>query len=42
MQELGVDLSHARTKAVDPQLRERFHYVVPHISRRHLAAKVAD
>jgi arsenate reductase len=28
MREVGVDISSARTKAVDPYLRERFHYVI--------------
>jgi len=28
MREVGVDLSSARTKAVDPYLCERFHYVI--------------
>ncbi len=28
MQEVGIDISAARTKAVDPYLRERFHYVI--------------
>lgn len=28
MQEVGIDISSARTKAVDPHLRERFHYVI--------------
>jgi len=28
MREVGVDISHARSKAVDPYLRERFHYVI--------------
>jgi len=28
MREVGVDISHVRTKAVDPYLRERFHYVI--------------
>lgn len=28
MQEAGIDISSARTKVVDPYLRERFHYVI--------------
>jgi arsenate reductase len=28
MREVGIDISSARTKIVDPYLRERFHYVV--------------
>jgi len=28
MREVGIDISSARTKAVDPHLRERFHYVI--------------
>lgn len=28
MREVGIDISGARTKAVDPFLRERFHYVI--------------
>jgi arsenate reductase len=28
MREVGIDISEARTKAVDPYLRERFHYVI--------------
>ena len=28
MREVGIDISSARTKAVDPYLRERFHYVI--------------
>lgn len=28
MQELGIDISQAHTKAVDPYLRQRFHYVI--------------
>ncbi len=28
MREVGVDISSARTKAVDPYLREKFHYVI--------------
>ena len=28
MCEVGIDISSARTKAVDPYLRERFHYVI--------------
>lgn len=28
MQEVGIDISGARTKVVDPYLRERFHYVI--------------
>jgi arsenate reductase len=28
MQEVGIDISSARTKVVDPYLRERFHYVI--------------
>jgi arsenate reductase len=28
MQEVGIDISSARTKLVDPFLRERFHYVI--------------
>jgi arsenate reductase len=28
MHEAGIDISQARTKAVDPYLRERFHYVI--------------
>ncbi|MBZ5605728.1 MAG: arsenate reductase ArsC [Acidobacteriia bacterium] len=28
MRELGIDISAAPTKAVDPYLRERFHYVI--------------
>jgi protein-tyrosine-phosphatase len=28
MREVGIDISSARTKIVDPHLRERFHYVI--------------
>jgi len=28
MREVGIDISGARTKAVDPYLRQRFHYVI--------------
>ena len=28
MREVGIDISSARTKEVDPYLRERFHYVI--------------
>jgi arsenate reductase len=28
MREVGIDISAARTKIVDPYLRERFHYVI--------------
>jgi arsenate reductase len=28
MREVGIDISSARTKLVDPYLRERFHYVI--------------
>jgi arsenate reductase (thioredoxin) len=28
MQEVGIDISGARTKAVDPYLGEKFHYVI--------------
>lgn len=28
MQEVGIDISGARTKIVDPYLREKFHYVI--------------
>jgi len=28
MREVGIDISSARTKSVDPYLRERFHYVI--------------
>lgn len=28
MREVGIDISSARTKTVDPYLRERFHYVI--------------
>lgn len=28
MQEVGIDISSAKTKVVDPYLRERFHYVI--------------
>ena len=28
MREVGIDISSARTKIVDPYLRERFHYVI--------------
>jgi len=28
MQEVGIDISSARTKVVDPYLRERFHFVI--------------
>jgi len=28
MREVGIDISSPRTKAVDPYLRERFHYVI--------------
>ena len=28
MREVGIDISSARTKAVDPYLHERFHYVI--------------
>jgi arsenate reductase len=28
MRELGIDIASARTKVVDPYLRERFHYVI--------------
>jgi len=28
MQEVGIDISSASTKIVDPYLRERFHYVI--------------
>ena len=28
MREVGIDISSARTKMVDPYLRERFHYVI--------------
>ncbi len=28
MREVGIDISTARTKVVDPHLRERFHYVI--------------
>jgi arsenate reductase (thioredoxin) len=28
MREVGIDISTARTKIVDPYLRERFHYVI--------------
>lgn len=28
MRELGIDISSARAKLVDPHLRERFHYVI--------------
>src|SRR5580704_5354023 len=28
MQEVGIDISSARTKVVDPYLRERFQYVI--------------
>jgi arsenate reductase len=28
MREFGIDISSARTKAVNPYLRERFHYVI--------------
>jgi arsenate reductase len=28
MRDVGIDISSARTKVVDPYLRERFHYVI--------------
>jgi arsenate reductase len=28
MREIGIDISSARTKVVDPYLRQRFHYVI--------------
>jgi arsenate reductase len=28
MREVGIDISHAHPKAVDPYLRQRFHYVI--------------
>ena len=28
MREVGIDIASARTKAVDPYLREKFHYVI--------------
>jgi protein-tyrosine-phosphatase len=28
MREVGIDIASARTKVVDPYLRERFHYVI--------------
>jgi len=28
MREVGIDISSARTKVVDPYLRQRFHYVI--------------
>jgi len=34
MREAGIDISHARTKSVNPYLRERFHYVITLCDRR--------
>lgn len=34
MQEVGIDISSARTKAVDPYIRERFHYVITLCNRQ--------
>jgi len=34
MREAGIDISHARAKAVDPYLRQRFHYVITLCDRR--------
>jgi arsenate reductase len=28
MREVGIDISGARTKVIDPYLRQRFHYVI--------------
>ena len=53
MREVGIDISSAKTKVVDPYLRERFHYVItlcdreherscPDIPWRDLAANMAD
>lgn len=28
MREIGIDISHAKTKVVDPYLGQRFHYVI--------------
>jgi arsenate reductase len=33
MQEIGIDISSAATKAVDPHLGERFHYVITMCNR---------
>ena len=33
MREVGLDISSARTKIVDPYLRERFHYVITRCDR---------
>ena len=53
MREVGIDISSAQTKVVDPYLRQRFHYVitlcdretgavVPDIPWRDLATELAD
>jgi len=34
MQEVGIDISLARTKVVDPYLRERFHHVISFVIER--------
>jgi arsenate reductase (thioredoxin) len=34
MREVGIDISSARTKIVDPYLRVRFHYVITLCDRR--------
>jgi len=34
MREVGIDISSARTKLVDPYLRERFHYVITLCDRK--------
>ena len=35
MREVGIDISSAQTKRVDPYLRERFHYVITLCDREH-------
>ena len=35
MREVGIDISNAQTKAVDPYLRERFTYVITLCDREH-------
>jgi arsenate reductase (thioredoxin) len=34
MREVGIDISEAQTKKVDPYLRERFHYVITLCNRQ--------
>lgn len=35
MREVGIDISSAKTKVVDPYLRQRFHYVITLCDREH-------